>query len=215
LLLFEVAARRALANARTCRYYRKPRFLAADLVLGSWNALSNPYRAHSDFRRSRGEDPYTYGETPIPALAKIARRVGLNSSDHCLELGCGPGRTAFWLASVMGCRVSAIDQVPAFIERGQAVARWSGLGDRLHFEQGDFLEREIPSDATFVYLCGSCLPKESIEKLAKRLTDLPSGTRLASVSYPLSEYSQEFALRDEFEAGFLWGSATVYCCQRV
>src|SRR5262245_46123073 len=103
-------------------YYGDPLFRKVDtrLLLSYW--LDNPYRVCSRFFRSRGEeDPYTFGETPLTTLEEIAHRCQISNRDTVLELGCGRGRTCFWLARFVGCRAIGIDIVPTFIERAQRV----------------------------------------------------------------------------------------------
>jgi SAM-dependent methyltransferase len=215
-LALQVAGRRCLANAATVPYYRKWKFLAADLLLGGWNVLDNPYRVYRRYRCSRGEDPYTYGDTPIPLMAQIAQRCRLTSNDICLELGCGTGRAALWLHAYLGCTVWAIDQVPAFIRRAKQVQRLAGLSERLTFVEGDFTLTCPASGATFAYVASTCLPEPTLCALADRLADLPSGARLISVTHRLDTYRPDaFRLVERFDGEHLWGTADIFHQVRI
>jgi SAM-dependent methyltransferase len=211
-----IAARRLIQNLRTVPYYRSLRFMAADLALGGCHLLSNPYRLTRQFREARGEEPYTYGETPIPVLAEIARRCQLTEQDICLELGCGSGRTALWLRGHLRATVWAVDQVPALIRRAVRVARFAGLQERLSFNLADFTQECPAVGASFAYLAGSCLDEATILQLTEQLAAMAPGSRLATVSFPLSDYRPDlFQVTDQFEGLFLWGKSTVYCQVRL
>ena len=65
-------------------------------------------------------------------METIARTCGLTAQDVVLEMGCGRGRTCFWLNEFIGCRVIGIDYVPAFIEKAQKVK------ERFHVKTVEF-----------------------------------------------------------------------------
>ncbi len=54
-----------------------------------------------------------------------------------LDLGCGEGGDAIWLAS-HGWQVTAADVSPTAISRAQAAAQAAGVGDRISWEEHDF-----------------------------------------------------------------------------
>lgn len=54
-----------------------------------------------------------------------------------LDLGCGTGGDAIWLAS-LGWQVTAVDLSAAALEQGRAHAADAGVGDRITWEQHDF-----------------------------------------------------------------------------
>ncbi len=56
--------------------------------------------------------------------------------DHVLELGCGTGEDAVYLAQ-RGMRVHAIDGAEAMLEIARHKAQIQGVGDRITFEQRD------------------------------------------------------------------------------
>ncbi|MCH9627921.1 MAG: hypothetical protein S4CHLAM2_15700 [Chlamydiales bacterium] len=191
-------------------YYRKPAFVFTDFLLATHYLTRNPHQVSKAFMKQRGEkNLYTYGETPLTTLDQIARECRILSNDIVYELGCGPGRTLFWLRHFVQCRVVGVDYLPTFIERAQRVNRWRQL-DRVTFLNQDMLETNY-SQATVVYLYGTCLEDEVIEKLCGRLSrELKPGAKVITVSYPLTDYSSHFRCVKQFSAQFPWGKAEVF-----
>lgn len=182
------------------RYYRKPSFLLTDLLLVFHYFWRNPHQV------SKGI--CVYGETPLTTLDKIARECGILSDDKVYELGCGSGRTLFWLRAFVKCQVVGIDFLPIFIQKGRKIQRW------LRFDRTDFLLKDLGevdySDATVLYLYGTCLDDSQIQRLVDCFSKLKPGTRVITVSYPLTDYSPDFILVKQFSAHFPWGRAEVY-----
>jgi SAM-dependent methyltransferase len=64
----------------------------------------------------------------------------LAAADHVLDVGCGSGGPALFLARETGCRVTGVDLSEAGIQAGQTLARQAGLDDRAHFRRTDVRE---------------------------------------------------------------------------
>lgn len=95
------------------KYYRNRPFFKIDACLLLSYLFANPFRLSRKFLLQKGErDVYTYGETPLTTMDTIARTCGLAAKDVVFEMGCGRGRTCFWLNQFIGCRVIGIDYVP-------------------------------------------------------------------------------------------------------
>ena len=58
--------------------------------------------------------------------------AAFQSGDHVLELGCGTGEDAVWLAQ-RGVRVLATDASPAMLDVARDKAESAGIGDRISF----------------------------------------------------------------------------------
>jgi len=86
--------------------------------------------------------------------------------------------------------------------------------DGVEFRLQDFFDADL-TDATVIYLYGSCLNDGDITKLANKIALLPSGTKVITVSYPLSEYCEKdaFVVMNLFTANFTWGKAEVFLQQ--
>ena len=55
-----------------------------------------------------------------PASVDFFRRLGLTSSDHALDVGCGLGGPAGTAAVTAGCQVTALDLTAEFVDTGGA-----------------------------------------------------------------------------------------------
>ena len=72
-------------------------------------------------------------------------QLGLSPKDHVLDVGCGIGGTARYLASACGCRVSGLDLTPEYVETGRVMCAWVGLADRVDLSQGNALAMPFES----------------------------------------------------------------------
>lgn len=191
----------------TLRYY--PKFLSIDFLLASHYLFGNPHQISKKFLKQKGaKEIYAYGETPLTTLDRIARICGILSKDIVYDLGCGPGRTTFWLKQFIKCKVVGIDYLPTFIRRAESVRRYMRLNG-IEFHEEDMLKTDF-SQATVIYLYGTCLDDETIESLIERFSSLKTGTKIITVSYPLTDFSQKFCLEKQFMARFPWGKAEVF-----
>lgn len=192
-------------------YYPNFQFFKIDSRLLSYYLFNNPFRISKLFLLNKGEtDIYTYGETPLTTLSKIARECQFSAQDTVVELGCGRGRTCFWLHQFVHCKVVGIDYVPYFIETANSVKNHFKL-KKIDFRLEDFLKADLKG-ATVIYLYGTCLDRTAIEILIEHFAKLPSGTRIITVSYSLLDYTKKplFKLEKSFSAPFAWGVGDVY-----
>lgn len=192
-------------------YYSSFSFLKADLALRMTYLFNNPYKISKRFLMKKGaDDVYAYGETPLTSLEIIAKECGLNEKDCVYELGCGRGRTCFWLHSFIGCSVVGIEYVPEFVERAEQVKNRLGISN-LEFRLEDMTKADL-SGATVCYLYGSCLDDQTIHTLVKHFAKLPAGTKIITVSYPLTDYAKgdTFEVMKRFTVPYTWGNADVF-----
>lgn len=193
------------------RYYRHFSFAKVDISLLLMYLFDNPFSISRRYfiHRSNSEE-YTYGETPLTTLDKIAKEARLTSTDTVFELGCGRGRTCFWLKNFIGCYVVGVELVPDFIIRAKRIQRRLKV-EGIEFRQEDFLKTDL-KNASVIYLYGSCLEDQTIKNLIERFKTLTPGTRLVTVSYALSDYTHEplFETMKRFPAQFTWGEGDVY-----
>ena len=197
------------------RYYSHSQFAKIDLALLFSYLFINPFRISKHFLSAKGEkEVYTYGETPLTTLELIAYACDMTSRDVVFELGCGRGRTCFWLNQIIGCRVVGIDYVPLFIEKGQAIIQRFQL-QHLSFRLEDLFQADLKG-ATVIYLYGTCFSAASIDLLIERLIQLPKGTKIITVSYALTDFQPNapFRIVKHFLAPFTWGKTYVYLQRR-
>jgi SAM-dependent methyltransferase len=84
----------------------------------------------------------------ILATAELASAAGLDPSAHVLDLGCGIGGPARYLAATFGCEVTGIDLSPAFVDAATYLTARCGLADRVTFQVGDAVRLPF-ENATF------------------------------------------------------------------
>ena len=166
-------------------YY--PKFLWTDLKMASHYLLSGPYKLTEE-----------YGETPLATLDKMAREFRILSKDTVLELGCGTGRTCFWLKRFVGCRVIGVDHSRSFIEKARKV------GSDVEFRMEDMLKTKL--NANILYFYGTSFPDDFIRKLAKRF----KSQKVITVSFPLSDYDKRFKVEKVIVGSFPWGKTEIY-----
>lgn len=75
-------------------------------------------------------------EDPTPQVAALAARLGPGRGRRALDLGCGEGRHAIWLAR-RGWDVTGLDAEPGALARARSAARRAGV--RLRLARGDAL----------------------------------------------------------------------------
>jgi SAM-dependent methyltransferase len=84
----------------------------------------------------------------ILATAELASATVLDPSTGVLDLGCGIGGPARYLAATFGCKVTGVDLSPGFIETATYLTARCGLSDRVTFQAGDALHLPF-EDASF------------------------------------------------------------------
>lgn len=207
---FVIATKARLFNARdfvrtVWKYWRNFSFAKIDAKLLCSYFWKSPYAI------GREETGEFYGETPLVTMDKIAKEAGILPGDVVYELGCGRGRSCFWLACFRGCRVVGVEYNRVFVEKARKIEC-----PRVQFVEGDYLQTDL-REATVVYLYGTLLGEREIFELCQSLKKVKKGTRVVSISYPLQEYCGEplFRVVREFEVEFQWGRTEAYLQERI
>lgn len=198
------------------RYSRSLTFLKMYLLMTLSYLWKGPYRLSRLFLQAQGAKLiYRYGETPLTTFDRICKEAELQSEDVLYELGCGAGKTVFFAALFIGCEAFGVDILPTFIEKAEKIRREVALY-RAHFEYGNMLQVDLQR-ATAIYLYGSDLEDEVIGQLIVNLAKTSPGTKIITVSYPLTDFTQEplFQLVKSWKGRFPWGSTPIYLQKRV
>lgn len=98
------------------------------------------------YRSTRGENGRVWSGRVNEA---VAREVAGLAPGTALELGCGEGGDALWLAS-RGWRVTAVDISATALAVGAAEATRAGLADRIDWVQADLSTWQPPSQFALV-----------------------------------------------------------------
>jgi sarcosine/dimethylglycine N-methyltransferase len=81
----------------------------------------------------------------IQATEEHAARAGIRVGLEVLDLGCGIGGGSRYLAAAAGCRVTAIDLTPEYLEVARVLTARCGLGDAIEFRPGNALALPFPA----------------------------------------------------------------------
>ncbi len=73
----------------------------------------------------------------FPATVDLADRLPVEADDQLLDIGCGIGGPARYLAQRFGCRVSGIDITGPFVEAANRLTALLNMDDRVFIAQGD------------------------------------------------------------------------------
>ena len=82
-----------------------------------------------------------------------AERIALTQDSRVLDVGCGIGGPARYLAHTYGCRVDGIDLTPELIETGQVLTERCKLADRVVLQLGNALDLPFPDQTFDVVWC--------------------------------------------------------------
>jgi len=74
------------------------------------------------------------------ATRKMADACGINNQTKVLDIACGKGTSAVYLAQKYGCRVVGIDVSPDLVSQAKALAKKKGLVHRVRFQKADALD---------------------------------------------------------------------------
>ncbi len=100
------------------------------------------------YRAAFGDD---YPETAQPnafysrtTLERLARALHVGPGQTVVDLGCGHGGPALWVARQTGATMIGIDLSPVGIDLARRRAAEIGLSDQARFEGGDVTETGLP-----------------------------------------------------------------------
>lgn len=190
------------------RFYGDARVRRFDRWL--WQAYwwRDPYFLARKEGRRLPVDPstLTYGTTPLVTIADLLQRVEARPGERFYELGCGQGRVALFAATWAGLDVDAWELLPTFVSVAERIRSRLQLANlRLH--QANLLEADL-SQADVVYLAGTCLDDETIDRLCERAKALRPGARVISLSFPLDTPGLETIA--QIPVPVSWGRSTAY-----
>ena len=82
------------------------------------------------------------------ATVQAVEKMSLSKDQHVLDIGCGIGGAARYIAVQTGCEVTGIDLTPEYISIARRLSALTGLADRINFEVSNALAMPF-SDASF------------------------------------------------------------------
>lgn len=130
-----------------------------------------------------------YEPTPYAVLQRLADSGHVRRRHHLLDYGCGKGRVAFFMASVIGCRVTGIDHSEKLIAIARENRRACRAGDRVALAR--CLAEQYPiadEDAFFFFNPFSCRVFEGVlRRLSASWRERPRPLTLLFY-YPSEDY---------------------------
>lgn len=73
----------------------------------------------------------------FPATKELADALPVKAGDRLVDIGCGVGGPARYMAQRFGCEVDGVDITPAFVEAANRLTEMVGLQDRVRIVLGD------------------------------------------------------------------------------
>jgi SAM-dependent methyltransferase len=84
----------------------------------------------------------------VVATEELAAALQPKAVDHVLDIGCGIGGPARWIAAKYSCHVTGVDLTQGFCEAARELNSLTGLADRVRILHGSALSLPVP-DANF------------------------------------------------------------------
>ncbi len=167
----------------------------------------------------------------ILATAELAGAARLDVSTRVLDLGCGIGGPARYLAATFGSKVTGVDLSPSFIDAATYLTARCGLSDRVTFQVGEALHLPFDDasfDAVFLQHVAMNIADRTALYREMRRTLVPGGrfasydlvirggdpvypapwARDASASFLLTESETRTALEEAGYKAILWRDDT-------
>jgi len=83
----------------------------------------------------------------LPQLERIARELRVDASDTFVDVGCGLGGPALWVARETGAKLVGVDLSPVAVANATLRASALGLGAKARFVTGTFAEMGLDSSS--------------------------------------------------------------------
>ena len=87
---------------------------------------------------------HTRGKESTIEIANLAQ---LQSHHHVLDVGCGLGGSARYIANEFGCSVMGVDLTDEYIDVANQLTEFVNLSDKVSFKQASALELPFSSDS--------------------------------------------------------------------
>ncbi len=84
----------------------------------------------------------------FPATVELADQLPIRPGDHILDIGCGLGGPARYIAKRFGCRVSGVDITEPFVVAANKLTALLRMQDKVEIQHGDGQQLPYP-DAHF------------------------------------------------------------------
>jgi len=162
-------------------------------------------------KKEADDQEFTYGEATWLAIAKIMKEISPKPGAIFYDLGSGTGRVCFFVNVFYALEAHGIELLPTFVENAKKISQKYQLKN-IYFEQKNWLDLDF-STADIVYIAGTCLSDDTLQKLKEKLKLLKNGSFLISVS---NELKAEYLKTEKMlKLPFSWGRASVYLLKKL
>ena len=150
-------------------------------------------RVLTALRNANGPDVPITPETLAPidhfhwkgviATEELVAELQPKASGNLLDIGCGIGGPARWIAAKYGCRVTGVDLTVEFCAAARELNRLTGLADRVEILHGDALSLPAPNTRLLAgspdehFRQADCLPRSLSRAPPRRLAGPILGRR--------------------------------------
>jgi len=83
----------------------------------------------------------------VVATGELLRLLDPQPRERILDIGCGIGGPARWIAAKIGCHVTGVDLTPEFCEAADALNAACGMADCVTIHNGSALDLPLPNAA--------------------------------------------------------------------
>ncbi|WP_137938049.1 class I SAM-dependent methyltransferase [Chitinivorax sp. B] len=152
----------------------------------TFNGKANPENGQFHYSFSKVIDDFFVGlfnQAQEQYLAELLHPLDIQPEHRILDIGCGVGSNAIWLARKHGCRVHGVDLSHENIETARRYVREEGLDHLITFECIDAVEMNYPDasfDHAFSVECFYFIDQK--EKLLKKLLKLLKENGIFAIS---------------------------------
>ena len=190
-------------------FYSHKSFKKADLLLKSLYRFQNPYRICKKHMKERGSSfLHAYGETPLTVFHEMFEKGSLTEKDCFVDLGSGRGRGVLFASLTKNCDSIGVERIPLFCEKANRIS-----------QSAQFFCQEICDFdmglGSFFYFYALCLEEEELIAAISQLEKMRPGSKLVTVSFPITEYSQKFKLLSSWEATYPWGKTDLFLHSKI
>ena len=81
------------------------------------------------------------------ATKQLLDQLNLGADSRVLDIGCGLGGSARFMAAEYGCHCTGVDLTAEFVGAGSAMCKWVGLDQRVELLQGNALDTGLDADS--------------------------------------------------------------------
>lgn len=140
----------------------------------------------------------------LNATRELIDCLGITKQSHVVDIACGKGSSAIYLAENYGCNVIGIDISPDLVQQGQEAATRKNLGAKVTFQVGNAMELPF-SDNSF----DAALSQAMLVLVEDKVKTIKEANRVVREGGRAGWLEQSW--KEEIDADFLDKVSNVLC----